>query len=748
MQVYRELRVLTARPTVDEETRVPHRLYGVLSAAEACSAGRWREMAVPAIAAAHRAGQVPIVVGGTGLYFRALTEGLAPIPAVPEEVRAAARAAFDRLGQERFRTALAERDPVMAGRLVPRDRQRLIRAYEVIEATGMSLADWQSLPPDRPRPGRPGCLPWSWSRNGRSLYARCDARLDRMIAEGALDEVRGLMESRPGSRPAGHEGARRPRPRAASGRRNRSGNRSSSRAKTQTRRYAKRQGTWFRNQIRDGFVVSAQDLERSEERNLSENLRIFVDRVVPDRLGCAPSATRANPSGHGFASVAVCASIPVVWRRLVTATGKRYRLGLQRRCCAEVIPGHPLPRPQSPQGYPHGWLGRGSGSPAQTKTELTTQGTCFGGKDSAMSGQEMSGAEIVIKALADQGVDVVFGYPGGAVLPLYDALFKQNRIRHVLVRQEAGAVHAAEGYARSTGKPGVVLVTSGPGATNAVTGLTDALMDSIPVVCLTGQVATHMIGNDAFQECDTTGITRPCTKHNYLVKDVERPRPRDARGVLRRQQRPAGPGRGRSSEGRADRHRHLCRAVQRHPQDLSAAGQRRSRQDQAGCGHDRPRPSADLLCWRRRDQFRPESVAVADRIRPRDRLSDHQHPDGSRHLSSVGQAVRRDARHARHLRSQSLHASVRRDDLHRRPLRRPYHRPAGCLLAELEEDPHRHRSQLDQQEHRGRPGDHRRCRACVGRHDQGLENRRASAERRRAGRPGGPRSSSGASATR
>ena len=138
-----------------------------------------------------------------------------------------------------------------------------------------------------------------------------------------------------------------------------------------------------------------------------------------------------------------------------------------------------------------------------------------------MSGQEMSGAEIVIKALADQGVDVVFGYPGGAVLPLYDALFKQNRIRHVLVRQEAGAVHAAEGYARSTGKPGVVLVTSGPGATNAVTGLTDALMDSIPVVCLTGQVATHMIGNDAFQECDTTGITRPCTKHNYLVKDVD-----------------------------------------------------------------------------------------------------------------------------------------------------------------------------------------------------------------------------------
>jgi acetolactate synthase-1/2/3 large subunit len=137
-----------------------------------------------------------------------------------------------------------------------------------------------------------------------------------------------------------------------------------------------------------------------------------------------------------------------------------------------------------------------------------------------MPGQELTGAGIVIKALVDQGVEVIFGYPGGAVLPLYDELFKQNALRHILVRHEQAAVHAAEGYARSTGKVGVVLVTSGPGATNAVTGLTDALMDSIPVVCLTGQVPTHLIGNDAFQEADTTGITRPCTKHNYLVKNV------------------------------------------------------------------------------------------------------------------------------------------------------------------------------------------------------------------------------------
>ena len=134
--------------------------------------------------------------------------------------------------------------------------------------------------------------------------------------------------------------------------------------------------------------------------------------------------------------------------------------------------------------------------------------------------RQMTGAKMVVEALKDQGVDTVFGYPGGAVLPIYDEVFLQNDIRHILVRHEQGAVHAAEGYARSTGKPGVVLVTSGPGATNAVTGLTDALMDSIPIVVLTGQVPTFMIGSDAFQEADTVGITRPCTKHNWLVKDT------------------------------------------------------------------------------------------------------------------------------------------------------------------------------------------------------------------------------------
>ena len=135
--------------------------------------------------------------------------------------------------------------------------------------------------------------------------------------------------------------------------------------------------------------------------------------------------------------------------------------------------------------------------------------------------RQMTGARMVVQALKDQGVEVVFGYPGGAVLPIYDEIFQQNEIRHILVRHEQGAVHMAEGYARSTGKPGVVLVTSGPGATNAVTGLTDALLDSIPLVVLSGQVPTFMIGTDGFQEADTVGITRPCTKHNWLVKDTD-----------------------------------------------------------------------------------------------------------------------------------------------------------------------------------------------------------------------------------
>lgn len=152
-------------------------------------------------------------------------------------------------------------------------------------------------------------------------------------------------------------------------------------------------------------------------------------------------------------------------------------------------------------------------TPAPKKVKSKTN--VFGKKD-------LTGAEIVIQAMVDNGVDTIFGYPGGAVLPIYDALFQQKKIRHILVRHEQAALHAAEGYARSTGKVGCALVTSGPGATNAVTGLTDALLDSIPVICITGQVPTFLIGTDAFQEADTTGITRHCTKQNYLVRDVNK----------------------------------------------------------------------------------------------------------------------------------------------------------------------------------------------------------------------------------
>ena len=164
--------------------------------------------------------------------------------------------------------------------------------------------------------------------------------------------------------------------------------------------------------------------------------------------------------------------------------------------------------------------------------------------------KKLTGAQIVIETLIAEGVDVIFGYPGGAILPTYDALL-DSKIKHILVRHEQGATHMAEGYARVSGRPGVVLVTSGPGATNAVTGIADAYMDSTPMVVLTGQVPTSMIGNDAFQEVDIVGITRPCTKHNFLVKEVGDISRVIKRGILYRGQRTSGSGAGRSAERRA-----------------------------------------------------------------------------------------------------------------------------------------------------------------------------------------------------
>src|SRR5215471_10697313 len=245
---------------------------------------------------------------------------------------------------------------------------------------------------------------------------------------------------------------------------------------------------------------------------------------------------------------------------------------------------------------------------------------------------EMTGAEMVIQALADQGAEHIFGYPGGAVLPIYDALFHQEKVRHILVRHEQGAVHAAEGYARSTGKVGCVLVTSGPGATNAVTGLTDALCDSIPLVCITGQVPTHMIGNDAFQECDTVGITRPCTKYNYLVKNIA-----DLPRVLHEAFYVAASGRsgrGRYSQRHPVRLRRLCEAERISAPGLPAEAPRRHRQDQGGGRPYGGSETATVLHRRRRHQFRAGSGAAAARVAATHGISGDLDPDGARGSAS------------------------------------------------------------------------------------------------------------------
>jgi acetolactate synthase-1/2/3 large subunit len=262
-----------------------------------------------------------------------------------------------------------------------------------------------------------------------------------------------------------------------------------------------------------------------------------------------------------------------------------------------------------------------------------------------MASEQILGAEIIVKALIDQGVEVIFGYPGGAVLPLYDALFKQNQIKHILVRHEQAALHAAEGYARSTGKVGVVLVTSGPGATNAVTGLTDALMDSIPLVCLTGQVPTHLIGNDAFQEADTTGITRPCTKHNYLVKSIT-----DLSRVMHEAFYVARSG--RPGPVVVD----LPKDIQQTKGDyVNHAGQRH-RSYNPPVKPDRQQVEAAInlmataVLYRRWcDQFRSGGIPVADRFHPHDRISLHPDVDGAGRFPGFRSALGRHGRHAWHV---------------------------------------------------------------------------------------------------
>ncbi len=273
--------------------------------------------------------------------------------------------------------------------------------------------------------------------------------------------------------------------------------------------------------------------------------------------------------------------------------------------------------------------------------------------DNSHDPNQMTGAAMIVRALIDHGVQHLFGYPGGAVLPIYDEIFQQSEVEHILVRHEQGAGHAAEGYARSTGKPGVVLVTSGPGATNMVTPLTDALMDSIPLVCITGQVPTHLIGNDAFQECDTVGITRPCTKHNWLVRDVN-----DLAKVLHEAFYVATTGRPGPVVVDVPKDVQFAIGTYHPPRksDVHVSYAPRVKGDAAQI-----RKAVALLASakrpviytrRRRHQFRAGGLETAARTGRGHRLSDHLDPDGARRLSGVGQELARHARHARHLRGQ------------------------------------------------------------------------------------------------
>jgi Thiamine pyrophosphate enzyme, N-terminal TPP binding domain/DNA-binding transcriptional regulator Cro len=256
------------------------------------------------------------------------------------------------------------------------------------------------------------------------------------------------------------------------------------------------------------------------------------------------------------------------------------------------------------------------------------------------SGREMTGAEMIIQAMLDNDTDVVFGYPGGAVLPVYDALFKQNKLRHILVRHEQGAGHAAEGYARATGKCGVLMVTSGPGATNTVTALCDALMDSIPLVCVTGQVPTHLIGTDAFQEADVVGITRSATKHNYLVKNVN-----DLGRIMHEAFHVAMSGRPGP-------------VLVDVPKDiLNATGIYRESQ------------ATIILCGRRRGEFWRGCVRKFEKACHCYRLSGDDNADGAGCVSGYGQTVFGDAGDARLAGSEHVYGGMRCDDKSRCAIR-------------------------------------------------------------------------------
>lgn len=272
MQVYRELRILTARPGPEEEARVPHRLYGVIPAAEACTAARWRALTVAAIAEAHAAGRLPVVCGGTGLYLKALTEGLSPIPDVPDAVRTPLRWQFENATAAEIHAALRASDPTAAARIPPTDRQRLLRALEVMEATGRSIVDWQAEPPSGPPPGL-DFITILLSPPRQNVYAACDRRFREMVAEGALDEVRALRDLAlapdvPAMKAVGVpelmgvlDGAMALDDAIAA-------------AQQATRNYVKRQKTWFSRQIIADLTIN----EKLSEKNIAKIFSFICEK--------------------------------------------------------------------------------------------------------------------------------------------------------------------------------------------------------------------------------------------------------------------------------------------------------------------------------------------------------------------------------------------------------------------------------------------------------------------------------------
>ena len=341
--------------------------------------------------------------------------------------------------------------------------------------------------------------------------------------------------------------------------------------------------------------------------------------------------------------------------------------------------------------------------------------------------KQMTGAEMVVEALKDQGVDCLFGYPGGAVLPIYDALFGQNKVRHVLVRHEQGAAHAAEGYARSTGKVGVLLVTSGPGATNAITGLTDALMDSIPLICITGQVPTHLIGSDAFQECDTTGITRSCTKHNYLVRRVE-----DLPRILHEAFYVASQGRPGPVVVDIPKDVQFATGTYSFPRNI----QHKTYQPKLKGDMEKIKHAIEMMTKAKKPIFYTGGGVINSGPNASTLLRELVRLTGFPITSTLMGLGAYPASDKQWLGMLGMHGSFEANNaMHdcdlmicsRRALRRPHHRAARRLFAAQQEDPYRYRPFVDQQERQGRSRNHRRLRACARGHGAIVARRRASA---------------------